>query len=152
MQLSKHFKTILWYIILWLWNYSHFCCSEPLSLPKDKKLGYSPHEATKETWYSVKRLNKDKPLCFSDQHSQTYCIHMIPLDAQSSACLGLIQEEGTKLQIQASILDGYRTKTGGVLCILTANVSSVLFLFPFQVLNILLKLRKKVNNMLQNQT
>lgn len=37
---------------------------------------------------------------------------MIPLDARSSTCLELPQEEGTKLQIQASILDGYKGKMG----------------------------------------
>lgn len=53
------------------------------------------------------------------------------LDAQSSPCLELPQEGGTKLQIQASILDGRKRKIGsediGVLCILPAHVPSTSF-------------------------
>lgn len=74
---------------------------------------------------------------------QTYCTYMIPLDAQSSPCLELPQEEGTKLQIQASILDGYKGKmeSEDKACSAYLELMFPPFFFPFpsQVLNILLK-------------
>lgn len=50
---------------------------------------------------------------FPDRCSVYTTVYMIPLDAQSSPSLEIRQEEGTNLQIQESILDGYKTKGGG---------------------------------------
>lgn len=60
---------------------------------------------------------------------QTCCKYMIPLHAQCSPCLELTQEEGAKQQIQASILDGCKTKTGSeyTKCVLHSCSSRLTF-------------------------
>lgn len=82
----------------------------------------------------------EKPWWFSfpDRCSVYTTVYMIPLDAQSSPSLEIRQEEGTNLQIQESILDGYKTKGGGGDGHALLIASFYFFSFPVSSLNILL--------------
>lgn len=113
-----------------------------MSLPKDKKKKKNiPCMKLQRRPGTMNRERKALVVfrsTFPDRCSVYTTVYMIPLDAQSSPSLEIRQEEGTNLQIQESILDGYKTKGGGGDGHALLIASFYFFSFPVSSLNILL--------------